>query len=221
MIDVIASPSPNFDSRGGHAIDMLILHYTGMLTAQEALTRLRDTQSKVSSHYLIEEDGQIHLLVDEPQRAWHAGASYWRGHTNINQRSVGIELVNPGHEFGYRMFPEKQMESLLHLSREIVARHAIPAHNVVGHSDVAPSRKEDPGELFGWRWLAENGIGLFPSGEGRKPVGAEHLAVYGYDISKPRYAITAFQRHFRPTVLDGEWDEECAALLASLLPMLS
>jgi N-acetylmuramoyl-L-alanine amidase len=219
-LDIISSPSPNHDSRIGQEIDMLVLHYTGMPSAQDAITRLRDSESKVSSHYVIDEDGSIHALVNESERAWHSGVSYWRGHTNINQRSVGIEIVNPGHEFGYRRFPDAQMEAVAALSKEIQRRHDIPARNIVGHSDVAPQRKEDPGELFNWPWLAQQGIGLFPEKPATHTASVENLALYGYDLSKPRFAITAFQRHFRPTLLSGEWDDECASLLAALLQIV-
>jgi N-acetylmuramoyl-L-alanine amidase len=220
LLNIIPAPSPSHDSRGDQHIDMLVLHYTGMESGEAALKRLRDPESKVSSHYLIEEDGQVFALVDENQRAWHSGVSYWRGHTNINQRSIGIEIVNPGHEFGYRRFTDAQIEVLIPLCKEILGRHPIPAQNVVGHSDVAPQRKEDPGELFPWRLLAEHDIGLYPTELPLDGVGAENLAPYGYDLSKPRFAITAFQRHFRPTLLDGEWDDECAHLLAALLKMV-
>ena len=159
---ITSLPSPNHDSRDGHAIDMLVLHYTGMASAPQALERLCDRDAKVSAHYVVGEDGEIFSLVDEENRAWHAGVSAWRGHTNINQRSIGIEIVNPGHEFGYRAFPKAQMQAVTALCKDIVSRHAIPARNVVAHSDVAPSRKEDPGELFDWKGLAEQGIGLWP-----------------------------------------------------------
>ena len=133
---------------------MLVLHYTGMRSAAEALARLTDPEAKVSAHYLIDEDGTVVRLVDEEMRAWHAGVSFWRGATDINARSIGIELVNPGHEFGYRPFPRAQMAALIDLALDIVARWPIPARNVVGHSDVAPRRKMDPGELFDWPRLA-------------------------------------------------------------------
>ncbi len=155
-------PSPNFDSRDGQTIDMLVLHYTGMPTAREALDRLCDAQAKVSAHYVVDEDGTIYQLVAEENRAWHAGVSAWRGHSNINQRSIGIEIVNRGHEFGYHPFPVEQMKSVAALCKGVVSRHAIPKRNVVGHSDVAPTRKEDPGELFDWKMLATQKIGLWP-----------------------------------------------------------
>jgi len=155
-------PSPNFDSRDGCSISMLVLHYTGMRTPQEAINRLIDPASKVSAHYIVDEDGTVLNLVKEEHRAWHAGVSGWRGETRVNHHSIGIEIVNPGHEFGYRPFPDMQMESVISLCKEILGRHAIEPRNVIGHSDVAPTRKEDPGELFDWEELAKNGVGLMP-----------------------------------------------------------
>lgn len=166
---IVERPSPNHDSREGQAIDMLLLHYTGMPSGEAALERLCDPNAepgRVSAHYCIEEDGTIYRLVPEERRAWHAGVSSWSGESNINARSIGIELVNPGHEFGYRPFPEAQMLSLIELSQEILNRNTIRPDRVLGHSDVAPLRKEDPGELFDWARLAAAGIGLWPMGEG-------------------------------------------------------
>ncbi|NBX04305.1 MAG: N-acetylmuramoyl-L-alanine amidase [Alphaproteobacteria bacterium] len=217
-------PSPNFDSRDGHSIDMLVLHYTGMRTAQEALERLCDASAKVSAHYVVDEDGTVYQLVAEEHRAWHAGVSSWRGHTNINQRSIGIEIVNPGHEFGYRPFHTIQMEAVATLCKNILSRHNIPARNVVGHSDVAPSRKEDPGELFDWKFLAEQGVGFFPDAPKAIVISAapdiQMLAEYGYEISDPIKTIIAFQRHFRQDSLTEQWDSRCAALLAALLTLV-
>lgn len=219
---ILSVPSPNHDSRDKHPIDMLILHYTGMKSGQAALERLCDIRSKVSSHYLVEEDGAIYKLVDESQRAWHAGVSCWRGNTNINQRSIGIEIVNPGHEFGYRDFTPPQMLAVKSLCKDILSRHKIAPRNIIGHSDVAPARKEDPGELFDWAWLASRGIGLWtsPKDEVAQEAGAEQLAEYGYDITDMQKAITAFQRHFRPALLNGKWDITCSRRLASLLSLV-
>ena len=153
--------SPNQDERGA-PIDMLVLHYTGMQSAEAALDRLCDPAAKVSSHYDITEDGAVHALVPEEKRAWHAGLSFWAGIRNVNASSIGIELVNPGHEFGYRAFPAVQIAALKDLAGGILSRHSIPASRVLGHSDVAPARKEDPGELFPWEALAASGIGLWP-----------------------------------------------------------
>jgi N-acetylmuramoyl-L-alanine amidase len=218
MIESESLPSPNFDSRGEQAVDMLVLHYTGMKTAQEAIDRLCNAEAKVSAHYVVDEDGSIYRLVHETMRAWHAGVSYWRGATNINQRSIGIEIVNPGHEFGYRPFPPAQMTAVQKLCRDILTRHDIPGRNVVAHSDVAPARKEDPGELFGWKTMAAMGVGLWPEASATlAPAAQAELADYGYDPANPEKAIIAFQRHFRPHKLDGVWDEESAQLLAALL----
>lgn len=215
----ISCPSVNFDSRENHLIDMLVLHYTGMPSGKEALTRMCSAEAKVSAHYMVEENGDVYLLVDERERAWHAGKSYWRGHSNINHRSIGIEIVNPGHEFGYRPFPAVQMQAVSTLCKSIVSRHTIPARNVVGHSDIAPVRKEDPGELFDWKLLAKNGIGLLPLAA-TQSAPAEKLADYGYDTADLAKAIGAFQRHFRPKMLNSEWDNECGALLAGLLQLV-
>ncbi|MGB1547820.1 MAG: N-acetylmuramoyl-L-alanine amidase, partial [Alphaproteobacteria bacterium] len=170
-VTVLEHPSPNHEPRPeGAAIDTLILHYTGMKTAEAALARLCDPATKVSAHYLIDETGRIYALVPEERRAWHAGEACWQGETNLNDRSVGIELVNPGHEFGYRPFPEAQMAALEALLQEILARHPIPAERVLGHSDVAPGRKTDPGELFDWARLARAGIGCWPGACEAAPV---------------------------------------------------
>jgi N-acetylmuramoyl-L-alanine amidase len=200
---------------------MLVLHYTGLRTCADALDRLCDSEAKVSAHYLIDEDGTTYALVAEDRRAWHAGVSFWRGVRDVNARSLGIELANPGHEFGYRPYPEAQMRALLELGQDLLARHAIPPRNVIGHSDVAPARKKDPGELFDWPWLAQRGIGLWP--DKVAPVAApesevlEMLGAYGYDTTEPKAAILAFQRHFRPDRRDGASDPDTAGRLAALL----
>lgn len=162
-VTVQEHPSPNHEPRpAATAIDTLVLHYTGMKTAKAALDRLCDATAKVSAHYLIDEAGQVYALVPEARRAWHAGEACWQGARNVNDRAIGIELVNPGHEFGYRPFPEPQMYALEALLHDILARHPIPAARVLGHSDIAPGRKEDPGEYFDWARLARAGIGLWP-----------------------------------------------------------
>jgi len=216
-VKIAQRPSPNHDERGGAGVDMLVLHYTGMKTAQAALDRLCDPAAKVSAHYTLDEDGTVYALVPEARRAWHAGVSFWAGVSNVNARSIGIELVNPGHEFGYRPFPEAQIAALITLCQGILSRHPVPATRVLGHSDVAPTRKEDPGELFPWKRLAEEGIGLWPEWieSGLDP---DALTRFGYDPEAPQNkVIIAFQRHFRPQKLGGEWDGECAGLLAWLL----
>ena len=216
------APSPNWDTRA-LPVSMAVLHYTGMPIVVEALARMCDPVGKVSAHYMIDEDGIVTRLVAEDKRAWHAGRSYWRGVTDVNSASLGIELVNPGHEWGYRRFPEAQMEALVPLLAGMLKRHNIPSANVVGHSDVAPARKEDPGELFQWERLARYGLAL-PVPELRIPSpyandGASYLALerFGYDIADGFAAIRAFQRRWRPENIDGVIDGETSAILFALL----
>jgi N-acetylmuramoyl-L-alanine amidase len=215
-------PSPNWNERK-LPISLVVLHYTGMETAEEALARLTDPATEVSAHYLIDEEGVVTRLVPEDKRAWHAGRSYWRGITDINSASIGIELVNPGHEFGYRPFAEAQVSALLPLLHDIVERHHIPPANVLGHSDVAPARKQDPGELFDWELLADLGLAM-PTPRPRIRLMHENpasfylaLERFGYDIADGRAAVTAFQRRWRPRRIDGEIDGEIGALLFELL----
>ncbi len=217
-------PSPNFDARPeSGVIDMLVFHYTGMSSAAAALNRLCDPASKVSAHYLIEESGRIVPLVAEQHRAWHAGVAHWRGREDVNARSIGIELVNPGHEFGYRDFPRAQMAALEDLALDILSRHPIPARNVVGHSDVAPRRKRDPGERFDWRGLAEKGVGLWPENFQPEEVdgkeAARMLAQFGYETEDLAAAATAFHRHFRPSRIEGPMDGETTGMLRTLLAL--
>jgi N-acetylmuramoyl-L-alanine amidase len=217
---ILDLPSPNQDDRPqGTPIDMLILHYTGMQSAQEAIDRLRDPVARVSSHYVVDEDGAVLRLVPEERLAWHAGVSYWRGHTELNARSIGIEIVNPGHEWGYRDFPVLQLAAVCDLCLDILSRHPVPARNVVAHSDVAPDRKEDPGERFDWRSLAENGVGLWPEdGSDISDVSDVRAALsdIGYRVA-PEGAIDAvlraFQRHWRPEAITGEVDAGTLARL--------
>jgi N-acetylmuramoyl-L-alanine amidase len=238
---IVSRPSPNHDARPtGTTIDILLLHYTGMVTAEAALQRLTDPAAKVSAHYTIDEDGTIYAHVDEEHRAWHAGVSHWAGRSDINACSVGIELVNPGHEFGYRDFAAAQIQALIGLARAILARHPIPPQRVLGHSDVAPARKQDPGERFPWGTLARHGIGLWPTRIAPKRYEPVHrdatgsavmalqkkLRRYGYGLSlSGRYddeaalVVAAFQRHFRPSKISGEADEETVAVLDSLLAL--
>lgn len=202
---------------------MLVMHYTGMKTGAEAIERLTSEESGVSSHYVVNEDGVVLRLVDEGKRAWHAGASYWRGITDVNSASIGIEIVNPGHEFGYRPFPDDQIVAVIRLSSEILKRHDIPRANVVGHSDVAPARKQDPGELFPWDKLARLQLALArprnPTTDPEWSDGAFLLALerFGYDIEDKLAATVAFQRRWRPTLIDGTIDGECRAILLQLL----
>lgn len=218
---MIERASPNYSDRpSGTAVDMLVLHYTGMESCGVALDRLCDPAAEVSAHYLIDEDGTVYAMVPEDKRAWHAGVAHWRGEANINDRSIGIELVNPGHEFGYRPFPPDQMTALVTLCLDILSRHAIPARNVVGHSDVAPTRKQDPGEHFAWSRLAKAGIGLWPSSMSTVPVDENTvgpaLVEIGYEIVDVEAALTAFQRRFRPETVDGKLDADTAQLIATV-----
>jgi N-acetylmuramoyl-L-alanine amidase len=209
-------PSPNQDERpAGTPVDTLILHYTGMRSGEEAIARLRDPAAKVSSHYVVEEDGTVFRLVPEQRRAFHAGVSQWRGNTLLNGRSIGIEIVNPGHEWGYRPFPALQMAAVCDLCLVILARHPIPARNVVAHSDVAPDRKEDPGELFDWEGLAANGVGLWPRPDGAAEGDAlALLGAIGYRTDLPLdVLIRAFQRHWRPERVNGIADAGTLARL--------
>src|SRR6187551_1773559 len=197
----IERPSPNFDERA-LPISMIILHYTGMPDAQGALDRLTSPDAKVSAHYLVDEDGTVYSLVDESKRAWHAGKSRWRGVADVNSASVGIEIVNPGHEFGYRPFPDEQIASLIPLVASIKERHGISRGNVVGHSDVAPARKEDPGELFPWHALARLRLALpRPTRNLMDPGWNDSgfmlaLERFGYDVADRKAAVVAFQRRF-------------------------
>ncbi|MET0361189.1 MAG: N-acetylmuramoyl-L-alanine amidase [Sphingobium sp.] len=222
MIETIETPSPNFDDRS-LPVTMLVLHYTGMPDAASAIQWLANPESKVSAHYVVTEDGRIVRMVDEEKRAWHAGRSHWRGVTDINSASIGIEIVNPGHEWGYRPFPEAQIDALIPLVNEIIRRHHITRGNVVGHSDIAPARKTDPGELFPWHRLARLRLALpRPTRNLMDPHwsdGGFMLALerFGYDITDQIAAVRAFQRRFRPELVDGIVDGECRALLLALL----
>ncbi len=224
-------PSPNQGPRApGVPVDVLLLHYTGMTSAQAALDRLRDPAAEVSSHYVVDEDGTTWRLVPEDRRARHAGISHWRGHVGLNDRSVGIEIVNPGHEHGYRPFPPAQVAAVRALCHAVLARHPIPPRNVVAHSDVAPDRKEDPGELFPWVELAAAGIGLFPDvpDAGPTPCPPEaaaalmrDLATVGYRADLPAdVLLRAAQRHWRPERVSGVADLGTAGRIAALVEML-
>jgi N-acetylmuramoyl-L-alanine amidase len=222
MSEIIDAPSPNFDERK-LPVSILVLHYTGMRDGASAIARLRDSQSGVSAHYVVAEDGHILRLVPEEKRAWHAGKSWWRGVQDVNSASVGIEIVNPGHEFGYRPFPTPQIDALIPLVADIVRRHDIRPAYVVGHSDIAPTRKEDPGELFPWAKLARLGLAMArPTRNLMDPHwtdGGFLLALerFGYDVRDARKAVLAFQRRYRPELLDGIIDGECRAILLGLL----
>lgn len=235
--------SPNHDARpAGCDVDILLLHYTGMQTAEAALQRLCDPVAKVSCHWVVDEDGKIIRLVDEGRRAWHAGVSSWGGDTDINARSIGIEIVNPGHEFGYRDFPDAQIAAVIALCADILARVSIPPRRVLGHSDVAPARKDDPGELFPWNRLHAAGIGhwvepapivegetLKPGDSGDRVAALQRdLAAYGYGLAPSgtfdadtAAVVRAFQRHFRPALVDGIADRSTLDTLERLLSTVS
>lgn len=230
--------SPNAGHRrNGQKPDIVLLHYTGMETAQAALDRLCSEQAQVSSHYLIDEDGTLYSLVPEDLRAWHAGLSCWEGDRDVNSRSIGIELVNPGHEFGYRPFPDTQIDRLLSLAKDIIDRYRIRPWHVLGHSDVAPKRKSDPGELFPWKTLAQHGIGLWPEplkkpsfpaplpgDTGQTVQRLQRLLLgFGYDITVSAVydddttdIVRAFQRHFAPHTIDGVANDKLIAILERL-----
>ncbi len=206
-VQLVDHPSPNFDERG-RALDMIVLHYTGMATAKEALDRLCDPAAKVSCHYVVEEDGTIYALVPEGKRAFHAGVGSWKGESDLNARSIGIEIVNPGHEWGYRKFPPRQIDMVIALVADIKTRHDVPPARVLGHSDVAPQRKEDPGELFPWGKLAAEGlaVGRYLGDEDATISYEDALAMLraiGYDAPDKAHAaaLVAFQRRFCPKAL--------------------
>jgi N-acetylmuramoyl-L-alanine amidase len=235
-MDIIPAPSPNFNERAGPP-DILLLHYTGMESGEAAIARLRDPEAKVSSHYVVEEDGRIFTLVAEERRAWHAGVSFWKGERDINGRSIGIEIVNPGHEFGYRPFPDAQIAAVIALADDIRSRWMIADGDIIGHSDVAPNRKIDPGELFPWKTLAQAGHGLWvepdPAPGAPLAEGAEGAGVFAFQAGLTRLGyecppsgqfdadtttvVTAFQRHWRPHQVDGIADGETRARLIALL----
>ncbi len=242
---MISASSPNHDERT-LPITLLVLHYTGMESGEAALARLTDAEAKVSAHYMIEEDGRVFQLVREDRRAWHAGVAEWAGITNVNSASIGIELVNGGHNVpnpdgSLPEFPDAQINALIPLCKDIMARHTIPAKGVVGHSDIAPERKDDPGEAFPWSGLAAAGIGLWPGepngdrrvlfrlGDRDRGVSvAQHgLAQIGYGVSvtgeldvKTEAVLRAFQRRFRPVQVDGILDMETLDLIGRLTRLL-
>lgn len=219
----LACPSPNWDKRT-LPITMVVLHYTDMPQVDEAIAKMCHPDSKVSAHYCITRAGEVVQMVEEEKRAWHAGRSYWRGQSDVNSASIGIELDNPGHSWGYEDFPEAQMQVLIRLLDDIVKRHDIPRANVVGHSDVAPQRKDDPGEKFDWGRLARHRLALgrpekLDLGDPFDNDGSFYLALerFGYDIADGHAAVKAFQRRFRPERIDGEIDGEVRAILFQLL----
>lgn len=239
-LSIVDLPSSNFGPRkpvaGEARVRHIVMHYTGMTSCQAALDRLRDTKAEVSAHYVLDEDGALYRLVNEEMRAWHAGTSFWQGLRDINSTSVGIEIVNPGHDYGYRAFPKAQIETLIALASEIMDRHGIAPCDVLGHSDIAPGRKVDPGELFPWEQLAAHGIGLWPEETVVLPGHADlngalrHLSEIGYalpltpelgsDILNADSAVTdviaSFQGRFRQSNIDGVLDNETATRIAAV-----
>lgn len=237
---ITSAPSPNHDERT-LPISILVLHYTGMESGTAALARMTDAAAKVSAHYMVEEGGEIFQLVDEDRRAWHAGVSEWNGITNVNSASVGIEIVNGGHDYGLPDFPDPQINAVIALSKQIVTDHAIKPRNIVAHSDIAPARKEDPGEKFPWAGLAAAGLGLWPGegngdqrhlfGSGDRDRGVailQHgLAQIGYAVSVSgevdevtTFAVKAFQRRYRPQSVTGLIDMETYDLVARLVRLI-
>ncbi len=223
-------PSPNFGPRHDDVpLNLIVLHYTGMIATGAALARLCNKESGVSAHYLIDDDGTLYQLVADDKRAWHAGKAFWRGSNDVNSASIGIELSNPGHAFGYRAFPAAQIEALQDLLTDLFARHpSLDSQNIWGHADVAPARKEDPGELFPWQLLATKGFGLWPDEgllekEKAKPAlfpseACDLLRRIGYEGAEAalRADLIAFQRHFRQRDIQGDLDQETCALLRAL-----
>ncbi|WEX11340.1 N-acetylmuramoyl-L-alanine amidase [Chelativorans sp. AA-79] len=238
----VVRPSPNFgERRGGRRPDALILHYTGMSSGAAAEEWLCNPVSEVSSHYLVHEDGRIVQMVPEAARAWHAGSGSWQGESDVNSFSIGIEIVNPGHQYGYRDFPQVQVEGVIALCRDICRRHAVLPQRVLAHSDTAPGRKVDPGEKFPWKVLADNGVGHYvapePIAEGEalavgnrgEAVAAlqRRLAAYGYGVeitgiydARTETVVAAFQRHFRPARIDGAADSSTRQTLETLIASL-
>jgi N-acetylmuramoyl-L-alanine amidase len=244
----IQKPSPNFDART-RPIDLVVLHYTGMQDAEIALARLTDPSpvagsypgpwqsddveadaplSRVSAHYVVDEAGQIYSLVPEEHRAWHAGASSWEGDGDVNARSIGIEIVNGGHDFGLPEFPATQIDGVISLLGDIFERWPeLNAKRVVAHSDIAPARKADPGEKFPWKRLADAGVSIWPEHVAIQlstddPISdvQQQLAFIGYPVTQTGYmdeptkaALVAFQRRFRPSDLSGAVDDETRYLL--------
>lgn len=226
------SKKPKYEPRpDGMKPYILLMHYTGMQSPEAAIDRLTDPESGVNVHYIVEENGKIHDIVPEDKRAWHAGVSFWKGEEDVNSASIGIEIINPGHEFGYQEFPQEQMDAVLSLSKKILARHDI--EHVLGHSDVAPERKQDPGELFNWKWLAENGVGAWPLPLPEDYAKAEKIAANDFETEKlfvefgynPMAAfqdtVVAFQRHYYQNAFknntQGTIDQETVARILALL----
>lgn len=222
-ISITPYPSPNFGPRpDGTVIDTLVLHYTDTRCVEDALAILTDKEKQVSAHYVIGAEGEIYALVPEEMRAWHAGLGSWRGADDVNSRSIGIELQNPGTRFGLAPFPETQMHALLSLCQEICRRWPIETRNIIGHSDLAPDRKVDPGPLFDWHWLAQNGIGFWPAdmpAEACALTSHEMLVDIGYPDGAEKN-VAAFQLRFRPSKVDNRLDAETKDLIVQVYSMI-
>tara|TARA_B110000259_G_scaffold160505_1_gene184067 strand:+ start:139 stop:876 length:738 start_codon:yes stop_codon:yes gene_type:complete len=241
-LKTILNYSPNFDSkkRNIKQIKFIIFHYTGMKNESEAISRLTNIQSEASCHYLIKKNGEIVKLVPDLYTAWHAGKSSWKGFKSLNQNSIGIEITNPGHEFGYKKFSKKQISCLLKLSKFLIKKYRISYKNILGHSDIAPERKKDPGEKFPWEYLSKNKIGLwhtlnkqkliknriFKTNQMEKEFFFNNLFKIGYskkipkDRNKDRYlrdVTKAFQRRFRQELISSKIDRECLLISENLL----
>jgi N-acetylmuramoyl-L-alanine amidase len=216
------APSPNFNDRK-KPVSLIVLHYTGMESGQAALDRMRDPEAKVSAHYMVEEDGRIFRLVDEEKRAWHAGVSEWAGETDINSISIGIEIVNGGHDFDLPVYPKAQIDAIISLTKEIMDRYGISPHRIVGHSDIAPGRKQDPGEKFPWQQLADAGCSIWPRDVSGSSADIEaDLASAGYGLDAGlQPVLIAFQRRFRPTNVTGLPDDETSALIRAVARLSS
>ncbi len=233
---IFQTPSPNFDERT-LPISMLVLHYTGMESGNAALARMCSEAGKVAAHYMVDEGGKISQLVNENYRAWHAGVSSWGGESNLNSISIGIEIVNGGHDYGLPDFPEAQIFAVIKLCQEILNRHNIPQMNIVGHSDIAPARKQDPGEKFPWEQLAKKSVGywptsitqdqrvLFESGERGRGISVVQsgLAYIGYGVEvtgvldeQTKLVMTALQRRYRPSLMNGDIDVQCLEIVTNL-----
>ena len=238
--------SPNFNSnkRKSKQIKFLIFHYTGMRKERDAINRLTKIQSEVSSHYLIKKNGEIVVIVPDLYVAWHAGKSSWKSFKSLNKNSIGIEISNPGHDFSYKRFSKKQIQSIKKLSRFLIKKYKIDQKNILGHSDIAPTRKKDPGEKFPWKYLAKFGIGKWHllsqkiliknrrikiSAEDKK-IFFNNLSKIGYLIKSKKkikkdqflnFIISAFQRRFRQELINGKIDQECLLISQNLAKKLS
>ena len=217
MINFIEKPSPSYNSRGNFKIDKIIIHYTDMPSCEASLDRMCDKKNEVSAHYLIDTDGTIYHLVNEQDRAWHAGVSLWQGDDNINSTSIGIELENKGQRYGYEDFPNIQINALIELIKDIKTRYKIAKQNILGHSDVAPDRKIDPDYKFPWKKLAEQNLCIYPKPTHTDIDLLDLLEMIGYDLSNTQNAIKAFQRRYRPNKIDGIGDDECTELAMGII----